>query len=255
MRSSRARALGALLFCGLAARGASPESLSEAVDRYDRPALTGRALQVENADFTFGRLKLELKSGVLAPIAAGTEPMGFFFRGKGSWTYSSDCADEFPVVEENVSRASHWRTVRNDSTVSLGDDFEELLWASPGPPLWPEEGKPAKVPESDFRKFTEYFSRLKTLSLPQRLTFQQREGTSGRLAWGELRGGKHECLYLHDPAVRGYESLSLIQKAEFDSVNARPELVNSLISRQPIPPRPYRQARKERGILTAVALD
>ena len=231
LRFRRLPVLAALF--AAAALPARAETLSDRVSRYAGAAVSPQASAVANAAVEIGREKLLLKSGRLAPVVAGGETIGFFFRGEGTWTYTSDSPDELAVVRRNLEQAAHWKSEGAKGKLTLTDGFSEVLWIEPG--AKPPAGSATAPPlEADFRKHQEWFSRLKTESLAQRLAYRALQDPAGRLAWAELAGGKAECLYVFDEVEDHDESLSILEKNSFDSANAPWEWRRQEISRQPL---------------------
>lgn len=221
----------------------SAETLSERVDRYTHLKLGESATTVSDMAFTAGHLDVKLARGVLAPVFAGDEPVGWFFQGQGSWTYASDTADELVVMRHNVDKATHWKAKDDKGRVVVTDTFDDALWLAPGgktPPI----ASPAPLPERAFGRHLERFGRRKLDSTAQRLAYRALAEPDAPFAWAEFSGGKEETIWTRDEVEAHSEALYALEKVEFDSANAPWEWGVKTISEQPIgrtlrePPRP-----------------
>jgi hypothetical protein len=57
---------------------------------------------VSNTTWTVGHMKVRLTSGSIARVMAGSEPIGIFFKGNGSFEYETVEAAELPVIQREV---------------------------------------------------------------------------------------------------------------------------------------------------------
>src|SRR5437588_81689 len=81
--------------------------LTDFVAAVNNPKLAPEVAAVSNATWTVGHMKLRLTSGSIARVMAGSEPIGVFFKGNGSFEYETVEAAELPVVAHNVKVLSH----------------------------------------------------------------------------------------------------------------------------------------------------
>jgi len=122
--SKRAFLLATLAVCSAAAAfGAAPADLLRDL----RTPTLGTPGAVSNVAVTIGHLKLNLASGSAAKLMAGTEPVGLFFKGSGTFEYVAE-ATELPLVTRNVKSDSKAKI--NGATIS--DEIAEVLILSAG---------------------------------------------------------------------------------------------------------------------------
>ncbi len=240
----------AIAFVAAAADGRA-ETLSQRVDRYARPTLEKSATDASRVSIHAGRFDLFFKSGALARVFVGDEPIGFFFHGDGSWTYASDTPDEFPVMRHDAAEATRWKAV-DDGTgrLLITDTFRDFLWIAPGSRI-PAGSKVADVPEKEFRKHLETFARRKTDHVAQRLAYRSLADPTGKFVWAEFSGGKQEGLYFLDDVESHAEDLVALKKLKFDSANAPWEWTAETISDQPLG-RSFREPPAPGIVLTRV---
>jgi hypothetical protein len=227
------------------------ETVPEAVARYENLKLGDHAIQVSGVPIRVGHMDATLVEGTLAPVLAGTETVGFYFLGKGNWTYVSESPDEFPVLRRDADKITHWEAKDDGGKLVLADKFDEFLWIEPEGAGWPSKGQELPLPQKGFEKHRDYFARRKFGSLSQRLAFRSLDGSSGKLAYAEFGGGRNEAIYLYDAVEDFNEGLSVVKKREFDSANAPDELSALPISNQPIG-RDFRQSAPVPAYLTRV---
>jgi len=239
--SNRFLLVGSLIF-GLSGV-ARAETLSAQVDRYAHPTLGKDAVTVANVTLQVGHIKVTLAKGVVAPVLAGTETIGFFFDGEGKWTYASDTPEEWPVMRHDADRATRWKARDEGKSLLVSDAFDDLLWLAPGEKV-PAGTAGAAPPEHAFRKHLETFARRKSDGVAQRLAYRERMAPAAPFSWVELSGGKQEAIWFRDEIESHAEDLIALKKLEFDSANAPWEWAVETISDQPIgrgfrePPRP-----------------
>lgn len=75
---------------------------------------------------------LVLASGSAAPMLAGDEVVGIYFRGKGTLEYVSVDPIEFPIVSFNVRKNTGLAAVAEGKTLTIRDKFDEVLWLAGG---------------------------------------------------------------------------------------------------------------------------
>ena len=219
------------------------ETLSERVDRYAHLKLGKEATAVSGVSVSTGHLDVKLARGVLAPVFAGDETVGWFFKGEGSWTYASETADEFAVMRHDVDKATHWNAKDEGGRLVVRDSFDDALWLSPGGKT-PPVAAPSPPPEREFGRHVERFARRRLDSVAQRLAYRALADPNGAFAWAEFSGGKEETIWSRDEVESHAEALHALEKLSFDSANAPWEWGVRTVSDQPIgrtlrePPRP-----------------
>lgn len=226
------------------------ETLSQRVDRYAHPTLEKEAAAVDDATIDEGHLRVRLTKGVVARVFAGDEAIGFYFHGDGAWTYSSETADEFPVMRHDAKEATRWKPKDEGKTVTIADTFDDLLWLSPAGKM-PAGAAGAAAPHRDFKRHLERFGRRKLDSAAQRLAYRAIEEPASPFSWAEFSGGKEDGIWYRDEAEGHSEALVALKKIDFDSANAPWEWGVAAISDQPIG-RSMREAPDPGIVLVAV---
>ena len=102
--------LGVLLVSSIAA---ADETAPQLVTRYENLALGGPAVAVSNMTISSGSMKLTLNSGSAAPVKAGDEVIGIFFKGDGAFDYSANDAVELPIMQTNLRNTKSSAAVAN----------------------------------------------------------------------------------------------------------------------------------------------
>src|SRR2546430_6936999 len=114
----------AAIVCTAVASFASP--VSDFIKSADHLRI-GDAKSADNSAFEIGHLKLTFASGAIAPVFAGSDAVGFFFKGKGSLTYETTETAELPVVAHNVRAIAHVKITADATHGVITDDFDTLL--------------------------------------------------------------------------------------------------------------------------------
>ena len=185
--------LGALALVCASAYGASLPAFIETADHLK----LGDAKVADNTSFTIGHFKLKMTSGSAAPVLAGSEPVGFFFSGKGVIEYETNETAEFPVVAHNVKAIAHLKMTSEAARIVLGDDVTSALVLAAGVALPSFTGTGAPLADA-FREHNEFFDRLWTASRSHELAVQKFSYPSGKFVRAEISGG-------HDPLLFGYD--------------------------------------------------
>jgi len=234
----------------LLAASVGAETLSAQVDRYAHPTLGKEAATVANVVLQVGHMKVTLAKGVVVPLYAGTEPIGFFFDGQGSWRYVSATIEEYAVMRHDADKATRWKAKDESDGLAITDTFDELLWFAPGEKI-PAGTAGAALPDRAFKKHLETFARRKTDSVAQRLAYRARIAPTAPFSWVELSGGKVESIWFRDEVESHAEDLIALKKLDFDSANAPWEWAVLTISDQPIG-RGFREPPQPDVVLTRV---
>jgi hypothetical protein len=200
---------------------------------YDSPTL-GAAKQVENVAFTNGHLKVTLGSGSAAPVKAGEETIGIFFKGKGQLEYTSDDPAEAAVLSTNARKATAMRPEKAGNGLVIRDSFDEVfLWAQ-GRDL-PSLGEAAGSELS--AAFTEHRTVIERERSPFTFPFikQKLDAPTKPVVRAQFRGGKENLVYTYDSVDTKREELYVLQK---DFNETRKEMKEVLwevpLSSQPI---------------------
>jgi hypothetical protein len=112
-----------LLVCVVIAVSASADITASAA-AYANPTL-GPATNVGATTIHISNLTIDLASGSAAPVLAGSDPIGIFFSGKGTYTYRSTDPLEASIVVYEAKRVG--RDARADKDgVTVRGSFERL---------------------------------------------------------------------------------------------------------------------------------
>jgi hypothetical protein len=239
----------AAIFCAAAASFGSP--VSDFIKNADHLRI-GDAKSADNAAFEIGHLKLAFTSGAIAPVFAGSDAVGFFFKGKGSLTYETTETAELPVVAHNVRAIAHVKITTDATHAVITDDFDTLLVVAGGIAL-PQLTAAGSAPVSDaFNQHEETFSRFWVAPRSHELAIQKFSFPSARFLRAEFSGGRDKLLYEYDDVEDHNEELATVHGPRADVGDKRIDqrLYPGLLSLQPIghdksvtPPPPFALTR------------
>lgn len=91
----------ALVLCLPVSLLAATSPLLDFVSAMDHLKL-GEAANVSNVTWTTGHMTIHLASGSIARVLVGSEQVGVYFKGTGTFEYVTVEATELPVVDHNV---------------------------------------------------------------------------------------------------------------------------------------------------------
>jgi peptidase M1-like protein len=165
----------------------------------------GTTFRQGNIEFTLG--------GVAAPVTAGKETIGYFFKGRGSYAYKVVDKDEVVVSASNAKRGAS--LTFNDATSTITEGFDRGFFWVLGAPLPNLNATPGgEALGTTFDEHQKVFQRdvstpavhqyiLQKLNAPKKVVFR-----------AELAGGRDESVYVFDEADRGMETLYVMQRGE-----------------------------------------
>ncbi len=195
-----ARSVLFLALAVLSLPAAAAEGAADLVARFSKLSL-GDAVTVSNLRVSSGRLDLTLASGTAAPVKAGDEVVGLFFKGDGVFAYRADEPLELPIVKSNL------RYTKSSAALTDGvirGNATELLVIGKVPAL---SGAPAASLSEAFAANRA----IADLSLGSRLDFQAAQhrllAPSTQFTRAEFRGAD-EWVYVYDDARTRTESLT-----------------------------------------------
>jgi len=218
--------LGFLSFvCAIAA---AEETAPQLVARYENLALGGAPVTVSNLTITSGSMKLTLASGSAAPVKAGDEVIGIFFKGDGSFDYSANDAVELPIMQANLRYLKSKATIANNV---LHGTFSDAFIAAQNVPLPALEGAAGQALDEAFAKNRVNFMNNESSELAIELAANKLIAPSQRILRAELRGNDEEWVYTVD---RQNEKLQLLYAYQFEDRARRTERYESEISARPI---------------------
>ena len=207
-----------LLFALFAAAAVSPgqtePSLTDLVNRYDELAVGGDSAAVSNLRLSAGHLSVVLASGQATSVRAGTDVVGLYFRGKGSFEYRSVDPIEFPVMTHNLRRSSSIPATKSADALTVQESFDEVLWLTSGHPVPALDGAAAGSLADAFRAHRARSTRTRGAPLSHALALARRDAPASPLVVATFFGGKEDVLYRLDSIESRSETLALLRKAD-----------------------------------------
>jgi hypothetical protein len=190
----------------------------------------GAPAAVNNVVVSIGHLKLTLASGSAAKVNAGSDTIGVFFKGSGSFEYVAE-PTEMPVVTRNVKSDAHVKLAGN----TISDDFTEVLLLGTADVL-PSVGESggASLAEA-FKTHEDLFDRAQ-VEPPAHLLAVYKLGLPGKVAYAEIVTPRDNLAYADDPAdgqEEWLESLHPIPGYKGDKT-VEQWLITTTLSRQPV---------------------
>lgn len=191
---------------------------------------------VSNAAWTVGHMKIRFASGSAARVMAGSEAVGVYFKGNGSFEYETVEATELPVVDHNVKAVAHVKMAADATHATLSEDFTDVLILGGGISM-PELNGSSGSPLADaFAQHTTLFGRLRVAPPSHLLAVQKFSFPSSKLAWVEFGGGRDNILYSLDDVEDHDESLYTVNppRSFVGDKRAQQWLFLDLLSAQPV---------------------
>jgi len=218
--------LGVSLVCAIAA---ADETAPQLVARYEHLALGGAPVTVSNLTITSGSMKLTLASGSAAPVKAGDEVVGIYFKGDGSFDYSASDAAELPIMQANLRNLKSKATIANNV---LHGTFTEALIAAQNMALPKLEGAAGQSLDEAFVKNRAIFTNNQDSQLSTAFAVNKLTAPSQRILRAECRGsGDDEWVYTVDHQD---ETLQLLYTFQFEDRARRAERYEGTISSRPV---------------------
>ena len=203
--------LAAVAACAISVPAFAADTVAGVVETLEHPTL-GAAVTVQNLTFDSGHMKITLTQGSAAPVLAGTETIGLFFKGQGKFEYVSTDPTEAAVMTTNVKRATRMTVAKTDAGLVLQDAFEEVFLQVAGRPLPPLSADAAGASlEGAFAEHRDVFSQERTV--PSFVFAKQKlDSPSVPLVRAQFRGGKENLVYEHDPVFQRSERIYSLHK-------------------------------------------
>src|SRR6202051_2056640 len=121
----------------------------------------GEAASISNATWTVGHMTLHFGAGSIARVSAGSEPIGVYFKGSGTFDYQTVEAAELPVVDHNVKAVSHVKMTADANQATLSGDFADVLILGGGVTMPEVTGSGGAALADAFVQHAALFSRLR----------------------------------------------------------------------------------------------
>jgi len=196
----------------------------------------GDAKSIDGSSFEIGHLKLKFLSGSAAQVLAGSEPVGFFFKGKGSLTYETTEAAELPLVAHNVRAIAHVKITADAAHAVITDDFDTLLVVAGAVAMPDLNGGGAAGLTEAFTQHEETFGQLWAAPRSHELAVQKFSFPAAKFLRAEFSGGRDKLLYEYDDAEDHAEKLNTAHGPRVATGDKRldRQLYPGLLSQQPI---------------------
>jgi hypothetical protein len=193
----------------------------------------GSSSPVSNLTLISGRLKLTLARGNAAPVKAGDETVGLFFKGDGTYEYKLDDAVELPVAKFNLrSMKTDAKFAGSDTSGTITGSFQEVLWAAPGATLPALTGSGADLSTAFSEHRSEHMANEES-QLSHLLALHKLNAPAAKPVRAELRGSD-SWVYEYDDFHARDEQLYKLFTWAFDDRSRRSERYQATISTIPI---------------------
>jgi hypothetical protein len=229
------RPLVLFILVALACLPASAATLTAAgvVETLDHPTL-GKSSPVSGANIEIGHMKITLSTGSAAPVMAGGEQIGIFFKGNGSYEYRSSDPVETPVMLTNLKRATALKGEQNGATVTVRDTFTDLYLrtaAHQPPALSGESSTDLAAAFAEHRANTAPDMH----HVPEFVFAKQKiDAPAKAVLRAEMRGGKEIVVYEYDTVVAEAELFYSLHKPRSSIKEYREAKWPITLSEQPI---------------------
>lgn len=216
-----------LLVCSIAS---AAETAPDLVNRLSKLSV-GSAVTASNVALTSGRMRVSFVSAIAAPVKAGDEVVGTFYKGNGTFEYTSDDPVEHPLLKTNLKNSRASANVANSgANVAVKGNVTEVLWldgkAAPA-------GAATAAIDGDFAANRAIFANVQDGTRESLLAMQRLNAPSARIVLAELRGDD-EWRYVFDDAFEREESLEKFVTYNFELPSRRPERYPALVSSIPL---------------------
>jgi hypothetical protein len=193
----------------------SEPSFADACKSWSSLTLQGQTRPAGGLRLTAGHLVLELKSGTVTAVRAGSEVVGLFFVGQGTMEYVSPDSVEAPVMTYNVKKNTSLKAVPEGPGVAIRDTFEEVLWLAQGAPLpaLPTEGG-GQSPAAELASHTKKFGRIRETPPAQVFGAWSQNGGRQPLVRAEISRGSENLVFISDPIDAKSEGLYYAEEAK-----------------------------------------
>lgn len=186
------------------------------VEAYDNPTL-GKSSPVSGATFTSGNLKVTFSSGSAAPVMAGPDQIGVFFKGSGSLEYRSPDPSEAAVLQTNI-KTTDLKAEKDGNAMVIRDTFSEVYLLVSGRPALALEGEDGVALQGAFAEHRDTIQR--DMSGPSSFMFvkQKLDAPKTPVVRAQFRGGKEILVYVYDGVLTETEKLYSLHKTRQTSI-------------------------------------
>lgn len=248
-------AVGELSLCAAAALAAeAAPNLIDTVGRFEHLHVGLASGAVRNLRLTSGHLEVTFSSGNAALVAAGNDPVGVLVEGAGSAEYRSVDAIEWPLVVNNVRKASSLSAEKTDGGIRIRAAVSRVLWLVAGQP-------PPELPAGSGHPMTAAIDsvqatmrRIQRRPFSHRFAVQRANSPASPLVLALLEGSSDTFEYVLDGVESRSESLSALRPPRRSDPEVKDWLVPRTLSDQPIG-RDRRDPLPPAFLLTDVSVD
>jgi hypothetical protein len=191
---------------------AAETTVAGLVEQYEHPTL-GASKSVENMTFISGHLRVTLTQGSAAPVMAGDETLGLFFKGKGQFEYISDDPAEAAVMTTNLKKGTRLNPDKSGNGIAVRDNFEEVFIWTAGrelPALTSTAAGADLAPA--FAAHRETFGNEQGTNASFAFVKQKLDHPKKELVRAQFRGGKETLVYTFDSFDAKRETLSSLHR-------------------------------------------
>jgi hypothetical protein len=193
------------------------ETVAGLAEQFDTPKV-GPAVAAHDLTFESGHLKINLVSGTAAPVTAGGETLGVFFKGTGNFQYLSADPAEAAIMTTNAKRSTNLKTEKTEAGIVIRDDFDEVfLWVA-GRDFPKPAGDAAGSMEQAYAAHRDTFSRDKQADAAFPFIQQKIDAPTMPVVRAEFKGGTETMVYLYDPVLMHAEALYSLHRIRQTSI-------------------------------------
>jgi hypothetical protein len=182
------------------------ETLTGLAKQYDAPKV-GASVATRNVAFESGHLKVNLIEGFAAPVMAGSETVGIFFKGTGNFEYLSADPAEAAVLTSNVRNSTKLKPEKSAQGIVIRDTFQEVFLRVAGRDMPKLSGDAGASLEQAFTAHAATFSRDRESDAVFPFIQQKLDAPSTPLVRAQFSGGAEMLVYVYDPVVSRREKL------------------------------------------------
>jgi hypothetical protein len=193
----------------------APPTFQQEVDRYSAMPTLGPSVALKNWQVPVGNLILTAGAGTVTPLLSGGTTIGYYFQGKGNFSYTSDGSYDRPTLVSNHAHNLSKPNAKAILTESPGGLVlsEELtaftLWFQ-GKAIPLPTGEVAPAPTREFARDWAYFQRDGLGDRGQDFAIARADAPTQPLVRAEIQGADAPFLYTFDPGFSLLEQLSMV---------------------------------------------
>ncbi len=196
---ARIQALGAVCLVSFSPLSGAPQGIAP------EPVLMAQVSDYPQGRIQIGHANLLLERGEASPLMIGDRTVGLFYRGGGTFEFTSDLPFEWAVMRHNLAKDGHAKPSETPAGLHLQDRVKQVVVIMAGHPL---QGLPLGPALEAKSLAFEYDLHVK------RFFGQQRSPLGQGLAYQALQGenkakvillvqGERDSWYYHYDAVQG----------------------------------------------------